>query len=212
MKKLSRKEREYRIRREEILKAAESVFAQKGFYNSTVAEIAKESEFAIGTIYQFFKNKEELYYIMMIEKFDLLYSTLLTGVGKNIKCSEKLLCLVEIVFSFIEGNVDFFKIFTWELNVLNSNMNNRLKDQLVAKHFAYIKLISDTIKEGFQEGVLKKGNADDLSTALLGMMNIFSFNWIYNQRQDSLKTKAPIIVNLFLNGAIRGNQDADFRR
>ena len=205
MKKLSRKEREYRTRREEILKAAESAFAQKGFHNSTVAEIAKESEFAIGTIYQFFKNKEELYYIMMIEKFDLLYSTLLNGVGKNIKCSEKLLCLVEIVLAFIEGNVDFFKVFTWELNVLNSNMNNRLKDQLVAKHFAYIKLISDTIKEGFQEGVLKKGNADDLSTALVGMMNIFSFNWIYNQRQDSLKTKAPIIVNLFLNGAIRGN-------
>lgn len=205
MKKLSRKEREYKTRREGILKAAESVFAQNGFHNSTVAEIAKESEFAIGTIYQFFKNKEELYYIMMIEKFDLLYSTLLTGVGKNIKCSEKLLCLVEIVFSFIEGNVDFFKIFTWELNVLNSNMNNRLKDQLVAKHFAYIKLISDTIKEGFQEGVLKKGNADDLSTALVGMMNIFSFNWIYNQRQDSLKSKAPIILNLFLNGAIRGN-------
>ena len=107
MKKLSRKEREYRIRREEILKAAECVFAQKGFHNSTVAEIAKESEFAIGTIYQFFKNKEELYYIMMIEKFDLLYSTLLTGVGKNIKCSEKLLCLVEIVFSFI----NFFTAF-----------------------------------------------------------------------------------------------------
>ena len=205
MKKLSRKEREYRTRREEILKAAESVFAQKGFYNSTVAEIAKESEFAIGTIYQFFKNKEELYYIMMIEKFDLLYSTLLTGVGKNIKCLEKLLCLVEVVFAFIERNVDFFKVFTWELNVLNSNMNNRLKDQLIAKHFAYIKLISDTIKEGFQEESLKKGNADDLSTALVGMMNIFSFNWIYNQRQDSLKAKASIIVNLFLNGAIRGN-------
>jgi AcrR family transcriptional regulator len=205
MEKISRKEREYQARREEILKAAERVFAQNGFHNSTVAEIAKESEFAIGTLYQFFKNKEELYYIMMIEKFDLLYSTLLTGVGKNIKCSEKLLCLVEIVFAFIERNVDFFRIFTWELNVLNSNMNNRLKDQLVAKHFAYIKLISDTIKEGFQEGVLKKGDADDLSTALVGMMNIFSFNWIYNQQQDSLKAKAPIIVNLFLNGAIRGN-------
>lgn len=203
MGKLTRKEREYQARREEILKAAERVFAQNGFHNSTVAEIAKESEFAIGTLYQFFKNKEELYYMMMIEKFDLLYSTLLTGVDKNIKCSEKLLCLVELVFAFIEEHVDFFKIFTWELNVLNSNMNNRLKDQLITKHFAYIKLISDTIKEGFQEGVLRKGNADDLSTALVGMMNIFSFNWIYNQQQDSLKAKAPIIVNLFLHGAIR---------
>lgn len=203
MKKMSRKEREYQARREEILKAAERIFAQNGFHNSTVAEIAKESEFAIGTLYQFFKNKEELYYIMMIEKFDLLYSTLLTGVDPNINCSEKLLRLVEIVFTFIEKHVDFFKIFTWELNVLNSNMNNRLKDQLIAKHFAYIKLISDTIQEGFHEGVIKKDHADDLSTALVGMMNIFSFNWIYNQQQDSLKSKASMVVNLFLHGATR---------
>ncbi len=203
MEKLSRKEREYQARREEILRAAERIFAKNGFHNSTVAEIAKESEFAIGTLYQFFKNKEELYYTMMIEKFDLLYNTLLTEVGKNTKCFEKLNCLVGVVLAFIEQNVDFFKIFTWELNVLNSNMNHNLKDQLITKHFAYSKLISDVIKEGLQERVLKEGNADDLSTALLGMMNIFSFNWMYNQQQDSLREKASIIVNLFLNGATR---------
>jgi AcrR family transcriptional regulator len=203
MEKLSRKEREYQARREEILRAAERIFAKNGFHNSTVAEIAKESEFAIGTLYQFFKNKEELYYTMMIEKFDLLYNTLLTEVGKNTKCFEKLNCLVGVVLAFIEQNVDFFKIFTWELNVLNSNMNHNLKDQLITKHFAYSKLISDVINEGLQERVLKEGNADDLSTALLGMMNIFSFNWIYNQQQDSLREKASIIVNLFLNGATR---------
>lgn len=203
MEKLSRKEREYQARREEILRAAERIFANNGFHNSTVAEIAKESEFAIGTLYQFFKNKEELYYTMMIEKFELLYSTLLTEVGKNTKCFEKLHCLVEVVFTFIEQNVDFFKIFTWELNVLNSNMEHKLKDQLITKHFSYIKLISDVIKEGLQEGVLKESNANDLSTALVGMMNIFSFNWMYNQQQDSLRAKTPIIVDLFLNGATR---------
>lgn len=205
MEILSRKEREYQARRGEILKAAERVFAQNGFYNSTVAEIAKESEFAIGTLYQFFKNKEELYYIMMIEKFDLLYNTLITDIGKNKKCLENLSCLVEVVFSFIEKNVDFFKIFTWELNVLKPNMENELKEQLINKHFAYIKLISDLIKEGINEGVLKEGNSDDLSSALVGMMNVFSFNWIFNQQQDSLKAKAPIIVDLFLNGTIRIN-------
>jgi hypothetical protein len=82
-------------------------------------------------------------------------------------------------------------------------MNNQLKDQLVGKHFTYIQLISDVIKEGFKEGVLKQGNADDLSTALVGMMNIFSFNWIYNRQQESLTSKVPTIVNLFLDGARR---------
>jgi len=203
MEKLSRKEREYQARREEILKAAERVFAQNGFHTSTVAEIARESEFAIGTLYQFFKNKEELYYTMMIEKFDLLYSTLLAGVSKNTRCLEKLKCLVEVVLSFIEQNVDFFRIFTWELNVLKPNMEDKLKEQLINKHFTYIKLISDIIKEAMHEGMLKEGNADDLSSALVGMMNVFSFNWIFNQQQDSLSAKAPIIVNLFLNGATR---------
>ena len=201
MEKVSRKEREYQMRREEILKAAEKIFAQNGFYNSTVAEIAKESEFAIGTLYQFFTNKEELYYTMMIEKFDLLYEMLQSEVSNHSRCLDKLGCVVEVVLSFIEQHVDFFKIFTWELNVLNSNMNNQLKDQLISKHFAYIKLISDIITEGIQEGLLKDGPADDLSTALVGMMNVFSFNWIYNQQQDALREKAPTIVNLFLNGA-----------
>ena len=89
VEKPSRKEREYLVRREEILKAAEKVFAQNGFYNSTVAEIAKESEFAIGTLYQYFANKEELYYTMMIEKFDLLYRTLQEAVGKSTTCLER---------------------------------------------------------------------------------------------------------------------------
>ena len=205
MEKLSRKEREYRARREAILKAAESVFAQKGFYNSTVAEIAKESEFAIGTIYQFFKNKEELYYTMMIEKFDLLYATILKELGKNKKCLKKLSCSVAAVLSFIEQNVDFFKIFSLELNVFKPNMKNELKKQLINKHFAYIKLISDVIEEGMNEGVLKDGNANDLSSALFGMINVFTFNWIFSQQQDSLRKKAPLILNLFLNGAVRGN-------
>ena len=50
MDKPSRKEREYQTRRVDILNAAERVFAEKGFHQTTVAEIAKESEFAIGTL------------------------------------------------------------------------------------------------------------------------------------------------------------------
>jgi len=212
MEKLSRKEREYNARREEILKAAEKVFAQNGFHNSTVAEIAKESEFAIGTLYQFFKNKEELYYTMMIEKFDLLYTTLLIKVEKPTKCFEKLHLVVEVVFSFIEQNVDFFKIFTWELNVLAPNIENEFKEQLINKHFAYISIISGVLKEGIANGELKEGNADDLSSALVGMMNVFSFNWLLNRQKDSLKVKVPVVVNLFLNGATRTNQGADSTR
>lgn len=203
MEKLSRKEREFRSRRAEILRAAERVFAQNGFHNTTVAEIAKESEFAIGTLYQFFNNKEELYYTMMIEKFNLLYTTLKQETESNKKFLGKLNSLVKSALSFIEQNIDFFKIFTWELNVLKPNMKNKLKKQLIAKHFDYMKLISDIIKAGLQEDVLQDGNADDLAAALVGMINIFSFNYIFNHQRKSLRGRAPIIINLFLHGAAR---------
>jgi AcrR family transcriptional regulator len=200
MEKPSRKEREYQLRREEILTAAERVFAQNGFHNSTVAQIAREAEFAIGTLYQFFANKEELYYTMMIEKFDLLYTTLKQGLEHKKSCAEKLNCLVHLVLSFIEANADFFKIFTWELNVLQPAMEDRLKDELLSKHFSYIELISGVVKQGMREGVIKQGNIEDFSSALVGMMNVFSFNWIFDRQRASLKDKAPVIVNLFLRG------------
>ncbi len=188
------------MRREEILGAAERVFSHHGFHNSTVAQIAKEAEFAIGTLYQFFTNKEELYYTMMIEKFDLLYAALRQGLENKKSCTEKLNCLVDLVLSFIEGNADFFKIFTWELNVLQPTMEDRLKDELLKKHFSYIDLISGVIRQGMEEGDIRVGNVEDFSSALVGMMNVFSFNWIFNRQRASLKEKAPVIVNLFLRG------------
>jgi DNA-binding transcriptional regulator YbjK len=59
--KLSRKEREFFWRRQEILESALELFSEKGFHNITMHDIAKKSEFAVGTIYKFFSNKEELY-------------------------------------------------------------------------------------------------------------------------------------------------------
>ena len=57
MERLERKEREFNMRRAEILKQAEKVFATKGFHNVTVAEIASASGFSIGSLYQFLKAK-----------------------------------------------------------------------------------------------------------------------------------------------------------
>ena len=61
MERSARKEREFNMRRTEILAKAEKVFATKGFHNVTMAEIASTSGFSIGSLYQFFEGKENLY-------------------------------------------------------------------------------------------------------------------------------------------------------
>ncbi|MDL1959743.1 MAG: TetR/AcrR family transcriptional regulator, partial [Deltaproteobacteria bacterium] len=66
--KLSRREREKLRHRRQMLAAALDLFSEKGFYNVSMHEIAKRAEFAIGTLYKFFKNKEDLYKALMMEK------------------------------------------------------------------------------------------------------------------------------------------------
>jgi AcrR family transcriptional regulator len=75
-KKLSRKEREYRRHRYEILEAALELFSEKGFYNVSMNEIAQKAEFAVGTMYKFFENKEDLYKALVLEQADKFGITL----------------------------------------------------------------------------------------------------------------------------------------
>ena len=67
MNRLTRKERERVRHRTEIIRAAEAIFAEKGFHGATIEDIARRAEFAVGTIYNFFKGKEDLY-VHVIEK------------------------------------------------------------------------------------------------------------------------------------------------
>ena len=83
MEKAKRKEREFNLRRTEILEAAVKVFAAKGFHNATVAEIAAASGFAIGTLYQFFESKEQLYTAMLTEKLAMMYAGIRAAVEEE---------------------------------------------------------------------------------------------------------------------------------
>jgi TetR/AcrR family transcriptional regulator len=66
--KVSRKERELQRHRWEILRVALKMFSESGFHGVTMQDIARESEFAVGTLYKFFNNKEDLYGALLMEK------------------------------------------------------------------------------------------------------------------------------------------------
>ncbi|MDL1898122.1 helix-turn-helix transcriptional regulator, partial [Anaerolineae bacterium CFX7] len=62
-----RRERERDARRQAILAQAKSVFAERGFLNATVEEIAERAELAVGTLYRYFQSKEEIYVSLLFE-------------------------------------------------------------------------------------------------------------------------------------------------
>ena len=81
--KLQRKEKEFQFRRAEILDQAVKIFSAKGFHETTMAQIAEASGFSIGSLYHFFRGKEELYSVMVMEKVRMMYDEIMGAVSRE---------------------------------------------------------------------------------------------------------------------------------
>ena len=114
MEKIDRKVRERLTHRKEILLAAEKVFAAKGFFPTTMSQIALEAEFGTGTLYKYFKSKEDLYFTLIDEKTAEINDSVKAELFKRMSAVERIEKILRIQFEFIERNRDFFRIYISE--------------------------------------------------------------------------------------------------
>ena len=111
---LPRREREKLRQRQEILDAALTLFAERGFHKVSMHEIAQQAEFAIGTLYKFFQNKEELYRELVVaesERFHAAMVQVLEGPGDEL---ERLRGYVRAKGQVFRGNAAFIRLYLLE--------------------------------------------------------------------------------------------------
>ena len=201
--KLTRKEREFQSRRNEILDAALKLFATKGYYNTSMQEIATESEFSIGTLYNFFKNKEELFFTLVGERSEGIFANILADVQSATDPLDKISALVESLLKHFETEKKFFKIFLG----IRTNFEWELKDDLGEKlHNAYLKYIeflTMVIRDAQRAGKIKDVDSSLLAHTLLGIINSNIFQWFTSDADYSLVAKKDLILDLFFHGAVR---------
>jgi AcrR family transcriptional regulator len=205
MEKAKRKEREFNLRRTEILEQSEKIFAVKGFYNTTVAEIAAASGFAIGTLYQFFAGKEQLYTAMITEKLTTMYEGIREAVEKEAGIFRKIEILVVSNFQFIENNADFCSIFVRGDHLSLSEGSVNLRERMITDYTNHVSFIEGLMRDGIRNGVLKKMDPRMMAAALLGIINSCSFKWLTVAKEGSLESKMPFVLDIFLEGV---KQDA----
>jgi AcrR family transcriptional regulator len=205
MEKAKRKEREFNLRRAEILEKAEKTFAKKGFYNTTVAEIAGASGFAVGTIYQFFESKEQLYTAMLTEKLNMMYEGIRKAVGQEAGVFRKIEVLTASNFRFVESNAEFCSIFVRGDHLLLSEGSEALRERMMRDYADHISFLEEVICEGIRTGDLKKMDPRMMAAALLGIISSCSFKWLTVAKEGSLETKVPFVLDIFLEGV---RQDA----
>jgi TetR/AcrR family transcriptional regulator, fatty acid metabolism regulator protein len=200
MEKSERKEREFKARRTEILDQAEKIFAAKGFYKVTMAEIANASGFSIGSLYQFFEGKENLYSSMLSEKLDLMYGQIKENVTATKGIAEKITMIIAAHFQFVENNADFCRLFLRGEGVHLSEVMLSLREKLLDGYYQHLTFIEDELKSGIKSGFLRPLPARDMAEVLFGLIRSSAVDWMLLPAKTSLISKKDFVLEIFLRG------------
>ncbi|WP_342348554.1 TetR/AcrR family transcriptional regulator [uncultured Nitrospira sp.] len=196
-----RKQREYEARREEILLAAERRFSQNGFFKTSMAEIAEAAQFAMGTVYRFFKSKEEIYISLVEAKVEELLRLLEEATQSRLPAQEKLRAVIQVKLAFADQNRAFFRIYVSEWSGFEWTVKSAFGERVWKRYLAQIDLVANLIKEGIKTGEFRKVNPKDTSLAFHGMLNSTIYLWILQSGpKESLVDKGEWLGSLLLNG------------
>lgn len=187
-------------KRETILRAAIRVFAQNGFFNSKVSDIAKEAGVADGTVYLYFKNKDDI----LRSIFDQAMALFIDEARKKIELlsdpEEKLRRLANLHLEKLGSDRDLAIVFQVELRG-----STKFMEEFSNTAFAeYLNIIKETFVEGQQKGVFRKDlNPTVCAKILFGALDEMVTNWILSKKNYSLAPMAEIVISVFFNGVLK---------
>ncbi|MBW2336395.1 MAG: TetR/AcrR family transcriptional regulator [Deltaproteobacteria bacterium] len=180
-----------------ILKAAVKVFARQGFYQSTVAQIAREAGVADGTIYLYFKNKDDILVHFFSYRTKQVFERFRAEVNKSDNSLDKLRNLIRRHLTEFQRDRDMAVVYQVE-----THQNSRLaEDQIREMSQMYQDLVSEIVETGQQEGRIRK----DLYVGLvkrfiLGAVDEVINTWLHSDKNYDLVSMADPLVDLFVRG------------
>ena len=184
-------------KREAILRAATTVFAHNGYFNAKVADIAREAGVADGTVYLYFKSKEEILHSI----FDRSVEDAIAEARKKVESisdpREKLRQIALLHLERLGADRDLAVVFQVELRG-----STKFMEEFSAAGFAeYLALIRSTFEEGQAAGLFRADlNAKVVSKILFGALDEMATNWILSKRRYKLGPMADQVLDIFLHG------------
>ncbi len=203
---LTRKERDKQRREDDFLNAAEKLYAGRGYFQTSMEDVAQEAEYATGTIYRYFASKEELYHKLLIRKGNA-YFEMIHGIlpDKNTPL-ERLQAIIHSQVRFFFDNAEFMRIYITEVNAPCDTMNP--PEELEKAHTQYMKMLGDILRDGMKEGVFRKMDVDMLLLAYIGMTNNLLCKTISSEKKISEEDAEAFILSFLEDGLMttKGNK------
>ncbi len=201
-----RKEREKERRRQQIIVAAKRVFSEKGFSKSTMEDIATEAELSPGTLYLYFKNKEELYASLSLRILQYLHIRV-DHVNKEADLTpvQKLDRLVEAMYDVYDFDpLIIITMFHLQSSETLKNLSPQLMSQIEDLSRKSLGAITKIFQEGIEKGAFVEKHPVALSdvfwSLFSGVILWEASKKIVNEDKDYLKNTLAIAFEIFSRG------------
>jgi TetR/AcrR family fatty acid metabolism transcriptional regulator len=184
-------------KRDAILRAAIETFAARGFFNAQVADVARSAGVAAGTVYLYFRGKDDL----LISIFERTMTDAIAAGRESVAAKrgavERLREIARLHFERLGRDRDLAVVFQVELR-----QSTKFMEQFSATYLReYLGIIRDVIAQGQAQGAFRQGINPTLAAKMFfGVLDEMATNWILSRRKYSLAAQADAVVDIFVGG------------
>ncbi|MGM9967654.1 TetR/AcrR family transcriptional regulator [Rummeliibacillus sp. POC4] len=185
----------------QIIDAAVIAIAENGYHQAQVSKIAKQAGVADGTIYLYFKNKEDILISVFQEKMSVFVDNLREIINDSNSASEMLYRMIEGHFKVLSN--DHHLAVVTQLELRQSNKELRLKINSILK--GYLKLLDEILQKGIEDGEFQE-NIDIRLTrqVIFGTIDEVSTTWVMKEQKYDLVEMAPRVHQILQKGIQKG--------
>ena len=181
----------------QIIDAAVIVIAENGYHQAQVSKIAKQAGVADGTIYLYFKNKEDILISMFQDKLGSFISNIEEEMERVSSAKEKMLVLVRKHFEILSEDKHLAIVTQLELRQSNKEIRYKINDVLKG----YLKLVDSILIAGIEKGEFQKDLDVRLARHMVfGTLDEIVTTWVMNEQKYNLNKQAEPVHHLIIKG------------
>lgn len=188
-------------KRQQILDAARIIFSQKGYYRATVDDIIALADTGKGTVYNYFLNKEQLFYTLIKETYIPFENGLDNICRAEHEPLDKIQAVISLFLSFYLENAELWRVMMHEIRGFGYNGPQSLTPEQRDKYHAHfthsIGVVTSILNEGIHKGVIKACNTDQAAHWLFSIIVMSVFHKFVG---ENIEESAKTIADTFLYG------------
>lgn len=196
----SRRQREQQLRRETIIEAAWKLFEQNGFEQTTVDQIAALAELGKGTIYSYFKSKEEIYIAILEKKLDLLEQKMKEAVANPQSAVDALYGLYDAFIEYHRDRKGFIDTLFVQIDDQILYRLGGVVGGLKSKASVWMEIVGKTIRWGIERGEFGPVDVERISKTIVGMILGLIIQFEMGQIEEDLSSFRDAVFKLIFDG------------